>query len=160
LELGQTDKALRYLRLDNGSKWANRLLPGILLREGKIEEAKLASEHLSDNPPWFGGLLKTCLERPSEMPIATEQYWPALNSLPDAEMRYFHASLLAFCGERHRALKLLRSAITQNYCAVSALNNDPLWNRLRNSPDFDDVRSEAAECQRKFLASWASGSGS
>ena len=50
------------------------------------------------------------------------------------------------------ALTLLRSAIRQNYCAVSALNADPLWAKLRGRREFGELRSEAYECQKKFLA--------
>ena len=61
-------------------------------------------------------------------------------------------SILAFCGQQELALALLHSAIQQNYCAVSALNADPLWAKLRGRREFGESRSQANECQKKFLA--------
>src|SRR5438128_3363047 len=66
-QLGKTDRALQYLRLDSGSEFAANVLPGILIREGKIREATMVAERVSKGSPWYGGLLQTCLQRPSEM---------------------------------------------------------------------------------------------
>ena len=76
----------------------------------------------------------------------------ALLAERDPEIRYYQASILAFCGQEELALTLLHSAIQQNYCAVSALNADPLWAKLRSRREFGELRSEANECQKKFLA--------
>lgn len=151
-ELGKTDKALQYLRLDPGSEYAANLLPGILLREGKTSEASVAAERMSKGSPWYGGLLQTCLQRPSEMAAAVRENKTALLAERDPEIKYYQASILAFCGQQELALALLHSAIQENYCAVSALNADPLWAKLRDKRDFGELRAEASECQKKFLA--------
>lgn len=67
-------------------------------------------------------------------------------------MKYYQASLLAFCGEKEIALKLLRAAIAQNYCALFALDTDPLWASMRKMTEFSKARLEAEGCQKKFLA--------
>src|SRR5438128_7250319 len=151
-ELGKMDKALQYLRLDPGSEVATNVLPGILIREGKTSEARMAAERMSKGSPWYGGLLQTCLQRPSEMAAAVRENKTALLAERDPEIRYYQASILAFCGQEELALTLLHSAIQQNYCAVSALNADPLWAKLRGTREFGELRSEANECQKKFLA--------
>src|SRR5207244_5027565 len=88
MELGNTDKALRYLRLDSGSEFAANVLPGILLREGKTREAGMAAERMSKGPPWYNSLLQTCLQRPSEMAAAVRENKTALLAERDPEIRY------------------------------------------------------------------------
>ena len=61
--LGKTEKALQYIHLDARSEFASNLLPGVYLREGKIADAKSASQRMSKNPAWYGSLLQACLER-------------------------------------------------------------------------------------------------
>ena len=88
MELGNTDKALRYLRLDSGSEFAANVLPGILLREGKTREAGMAAERMSKGPPWYNSLLQTCLQRPSEMAATVRENKTALLAERDPEIRY------------------------------------------------------------------------
>src|SRR5207248_6522254 len=84
LELGNTDKALQYLRLDAGSEFFNDVLPGVLLREGKLGEAKLAAQKMSNNPVWHRSLLQACLSR-SDVASAVKQDEAGLRSERDPE---------------------------------------------------------------------------
>jgi hypothetical protein len=59
---------------------------------------------------------------------------------------------MAFCGNTDLAVRLLRSAITNNYCAASALELDPLLTKLRSRPEFVELHAAAYDCQKKFLA--------
>jgi serine/threonine protein kinase len=152
LELGRTQRALQYMRLDAQSQWARNLTPAILLRAGEVTAARQAAQHLSKDAPWYGGLLQTCLEHPGEMAQATRAAAPSLMLLRDPEMKYFHASLLSYCGQDRAALDLLRGAIEQNYCASSALQVDPLWAKLRENPEFSELQALANQCQNRFLA--------
>jgi len=70
----------------------------------------------------------------------------------DPEPRYFVGALLAYCGQKDAAVRLLKSAIEQNYCAYIALQSDPLLVKLRGTPEFSKLLSAAKECQNKFLA--------
>ncbi len=45
-ELGKTDRAADFVRLDAGSEWAAYAMPSILLREGKVDEAREAVKHM------------------------------------------------------------------------------------------------------------------
>ena len=85
------------------------------------------------------------------MAAAARENKTALLAERDPEIKYYQASILAFCGQEEVALTLLHSAIQQNYCAVSALNADPLWVKLRKTREFSELRSQANECQKKFL---------
>src|SRR5208337_3190451 len=42
MELGKSERAADFVRLDAGSEWAAYVMPSILLREGKIQEAREA----------------------------------------------------------------------------------------------------------------------
>ncbi|HSB74717.1 MAG TPA: protein kinase, partial [Terriglobales bacterium] len=95
LELGRTQKAMEYVRLDASSQWARNIVPAVLLRAGQQLQAEQAASRMTKDAPWYGSLLQTCLERPAEMAQATRAIAPSLLLLRDPEMKYFHASLLA-----------------------------------------------------------------
>ena len=59
---------------------------------------------------------------------------------------------MAYCGQKDAALRLLKSAIEQNYCAYTALQNDPLLVKFRGTPEFSELLSTAKQCQNRFLA--------
>jgi TolB-like protein len=152
LELGKTAQARQYLHLDPESEWTNQITPGILLRENRLADAKQAAQRMSKGPPWYGDMLQKCLNHPAEMPAVARENATALSAERDPEMKYYQASILAFCGQREMAIALLRSAIEQNYCASSALQADPLWARVRGTPEFAELQSLANQCQERFLA--------
>ena len=51
------------------------------------------------------------------------------------------------CGQKEPALRLLKAAVQQNYCAYSALLDDPLLKDLRKETAFNEVLTAAANCQ-------------
>ena len=55
-------------------------------------------------------------------------------------------------GKKDAALHMIRMAIEQNYCAYSALENDPLLEKLRSTPEFADLLKAALFCQEPILA--------
>ena len=68
----------------------------------------------------------------------------------DSELKYHQASLLAYCGKKDIALRFLDKAVTENYCAYSGLQHDPMWENIRNDPDFKGIVARAGECQKKL----------
>ncbi len=151
-ELGENTRALEYLHLDSGSDWAASVLPAILVREGKVDEARAAAAKISSRPAWYAGLLQACL---APVPAAklhklTEQAAPGLLAQRDPEFRYYHGSLLAWCGEEDTAAALIRSAIQQNYCAGTALHSDPAIAKLRATSSFAALAADANLCQERF----------
>jgi hypothetical protein len=70
----------------------------------------------------------------------------------DAEQRFNVGALLSYCGQKSRALRLLRGAVEHNYCAYSALQTDPLLAKLRATPEFNELLSTAKKCQNRVLA--------
>ena len=153
LELGRTERAMDFVRLDAGSEWANWVVPSALLRKSKIEEARQAVKSISDNPFYHRDLLEVCLQlRPaSELDIIAQKTETAVLAEADPETRYYQGSILAFCGKTDTAARLLKSAIERNYCSSSALRSDPLLTKLRGTPEFSQLLIAAARCQKRFL---------
>jgi TolB-like protein/predicted Ser/Thr protein kinase len=155
-ELGRTERAKEYLKLDAGSEFSRDVLPAILLREGRIAEAEQSVGNMSRNPTWFGWMLRSCVRSgavsETGVDAATEN---ELLAQRDPEMKYYQATLMAFCGEDDLAARLLKSAIDQNYCAYSALQLDPLLASLRGNPAFQSILAAAHQCQQRFLVARA-----
>ena len=153
-ELGKSDRALEFVKLDAGSEWAAGVLPAIRLRQGNEEEARKSARLMPKNPTWFPQVIQGCLTARSggELLPVIRSAEPALLALRDPELKYYQATILAHCSRNELALQLLRSAIEQHYCAREALESDPLLAHLRQSPEFNAVREAAKTCQEKALS--------
>ena len=150
MEVGNTERALEFLRLDAGSEWAAFITPAILLRAGKLAEAREAVKKMSANPVYHRDLLEACLglRPPSELDRIARDFETTQPVEPDPELWYYQGSILAFCGKKEAAFRLFTMAIEQNYCSYSNLLSDPLVAKLRSDPKFDQVLTAASNCQK------------
>jgi len=151
--LGEPQRAMEFVRLDAGSDWAARQTAFILIGQGKLAEARHSIQRASHTPLMGHDLLQACLDPQSGSQLegrAQEVETAALAGV-DAEPRYVFGTLLSYCGRKDAALRLLRSAIEQNYCAYQSLQSDPLLVKLRGTPEFSELLSAAKECQGRFL---------
>ncbi len=149
MELGQTQRAMDFLRLDAGSEWAAYVLPSLLIREGKVAEAKEAVKKMPTAPRYHRDLLEACLGlRPASEQdrIAHELETSQVNEL-DPELLYYQGAWLGYCGKNQAALQLLQSAVERSYCAYSNLLNDPILAKLRADQAFNKVLTAAGQCQ-------------
>ena len=150
LEKGDTKRAADFIKLDQGSEWANYMQPSLLLREGKIDEAREAVTRMPTAPRYHRDLLEACLGlRP--LAEADQQAQEAENTppaAPDAELLYYQGTLFADCGKRQAAARMLQGAIDQNYCSYQQLELDPLLRKIRYSPSYDKLLKSAKECQQ------------
>ena len=158
-ESGNVNRAKEYLALDPGSEWSNAILVSVLLREGKTAEAREALKQMTDNPTWMKGFLAACLDaRPS---VETDKMAAKIETdlLPekDSELKYHQAGLLAHCGKKEAALRFLQKAVSENYCAYSGLQSDPLLANVRAEPDFKTLVANAGECQKRVKESTPGG---
>ena len=164
MELGNTKRAADFIRLDAGSEWAAYATPSLLLREGKIDEAREAVKKMPDTPRNHRDLLEGCLGINPEIhpySYAQELAHVAENTPPaaaDAESLYYEGSLFADCGLRPAALHVLQGAIEQNYCAYSNLRFDPMLRKIRQTPGFQQLLVAAKECQDRVRAAPATNS--
>jgi tetratricopeptide (TPR) repeat protein len=154
MQLGQPQRAMEFVRLDAGSEFAARQTALILLGQGKVDEARQTIQRASATPQMGRDLLQVCLDpkQASQLAGAAQQTEAASVAEGDVEGWYIAGTMLSYCGQKDAALRLLRRAVGQNYCAYDALHTDPLLVRLRRSPDFSGLLSAAKECQNKFLA--------
>jgi len=123
------------------------------LRAGKIDEAEQAIKDVPDIPIWFKPVLSQCVQNGG---VTAGQNIDAktqaeLLALRDPELLYYQGSLMAFCGNRDLAVRLIGEAIRHNYCSYSALELDPLLASLRDTPEFRRLREAATKCQQDFL---------
>ncbi|MGA2904246.1 MAG: protein kinase [Candidatus Korobacteraceae bacterium] len=149
MELGKTDRAADFIRLDAGSEWAAYVTPSLLLREDKIPEAREAVKHMPAAPRYHRDLLESCLGLgpASDLDRIAHESESSFPSDPDPETWYYEGVLFAYCGKKQAALHLLRSAIQNNYCSYSNLLTDPLLAKFRADPDIDKLLTAARECQ-------------
>jgi serine/threonine protein kinase len=154
MELGKTDRARDFVRLDEGSEWAAYVMPSLFLREGKVQEARGAVNRMPTAPIYHRDLLEACLQlRPAgDLDRMAQQAETSLPAEPDPEKWYYQGALFAYCGKKQAALHLLQSAVEQNYCAHENLLNDPLLAKLRADPAFDKVLTAAGICQDAIRA--------
>jgi serine/threonine protein kinase/tetratricopeptide (TPR) repeat protein len=154
MELGKTERAADFVRLDAGSEWAAYAMPSILLREGKITEAREAVKHMPSAPIYHRDLLESCLQlRPAEdLDRIAREAETNLPTDPDPETWYYEGAIFAYCGKKQAALHLLQSAVQQNYCAHENLLSDPLLAKLRTDTAFDKVLIAATDCQEAVRA--------
>jgi eukaryotic-like serine/threonine-protein kinase len=149
MELGKTERAADFIRLDAGSEWAAYIMPSLLLREGKSSEAREAVKLMPTTPRYHRDLLESCLQlRPAaDLDRIAREAETTLPTEPDPETWYYQGALFGYCGKKPAALHLLQSAVEQNYCAYSNLLSDPLLATLRAEPAFNRVLTAASKCQ-------------
>jgi TolB-like protein len=158
MELGKTSRAADFVRLDAGSEWAAYAMPSILLREGKIAEARDAITRMPSTPRYHRDLLESCLQlRPAaDLDRIAHEAETSLPTDPDPETWYYEGALFAYCGKKQAALHLLESAIEQNYCSYANLLSDPLLTKLRTDTAFNKLLTDAKSCQEAVRASVSS----
>ncbi|HVO82192.1 MAG TPA: protein kinase [Terriglobales bacterium] len=149
-ELGKTQRAMDYVRLDQGSEWAAYATPSILLREGKLDQAREAVKRMPNTARYHRDLLEACvgLTPQSELDRIAQQDLTSQPAEPDPEIWYYQGAILGYCGKKEAALHMLKLAVEQNYCAYSNLLSDPLLAKLRAEPQFNTVLTAAHQCQQ------------
>ena len=152
LEMGKTDRAMDFIHLDAGSEWAAWVTPYVLLAEGKVAEAHEASKSMGKASSYHHELMEACTAnpKPSDLAEIVRKSESSVMIEPDPERWYHVAALMAACGQKEPAMRILKSAVQQNYCAHSALLDDPLLKPLRKETSFDEVLTAASNCQAVF----------
>ena len=151
---GDTAKAREFVTLDAGSEWANYVMPSILLREGRVNEAREAAKKMPMAARYHRDLVEAALGlRPAlELDRMAQEAVTRTGTRDDPEPLYYVASMFAFAGKKEAARHTIRLAIDQNYCALSTLENDPLLPKLRPTVEFAELLKAARSCQQPVLA--------
>jgi serine/threonine protein kinase/Tfp pilus assembly protein PilF len=158
-EQGKSARALEYLNLDAGSEYSNAVKVSVLMRAGKMAEARQAAQQMTENPMWMRPFLLACLDKApaNEEHRLAELAQNALLPEQNSALKYYEGALLAACGEKQVAFTFLRKAVAQNYCARQALQSDPLLASVREDREFAEILRAATECQGKVLSAVAAG---
>jgi TolB-like protein len=148
LEMGKTDQAMDFVHLDPGSEWAAWVTPYVHLAEGNIAEARNTARNMAKATIYHRDLMEACtaVQRPPDMARIVHDAETSVKLEADPEAWYHVGALMAACGQNEPALRLLKAAVTQNYCAVSALLDDPLLKELRKETAFNEVLTQGDKC--------------
>jgi TolB-like protein len=149
MELGQTDRAMDFVHLDAGSEWAAWATPYVYLTAGNVMQAREAVKNVAKASFYHRDLLVACTQaqRPGDMDRIVREAESSVMTEPDPEAWYHVGALMAYCGQKDAALRVLKAAVQQNYCAYSALLGDPLLKDLRKETAFNEVLTAASTCQ-------------
>jgi TolB-like protein len=149
LELGQTDRAMDFVHLDAGSEWANWVTPYVYLAAGNVAQARVSAQSVAKAPAYHRELIVACAaaQRPPDMDRIVREAAASALTEADPESWYHVGALMAYCGQKDAALRLLKAAVQQNYCAYSALLADPLLKDLRKETAFNEVLTAGSKCQ-------------
>jgi TolB-like protein/Tfp pilus assembly protein PilF len=149
LEMGKTERAMDFIHLDAGSEWAAWATPYVQLAEGNVAAARESAKSMGKAPIYHRELMAACTaaQRPADMDKIVRETESETMIEPDPEAWYHVAALMAACGQNDAALRLLKAAVQQNYCAHDALLDDPLLKDLRKQTAFDVVLTAASNCQ-------------
>jgi eukaryotic-like serine/threonine-protein kinase len=157
--LGRHDRALDFARLDSDSEWARTLTRVLYQRMGRRDDAR--EQHGQLAPAYFRGLapnsyyglVARCLDGAAparQGQLSDEDVRVFLVAREDPEPLYFWAADLAYCGYTAPAITLLRESVRRNYCAVSAIDIDPMFAAIRKSPEYGELLGAARACRNRF----------
>jgi TolB-like protein len=149
LEDGKTDGAMDFVHLDAGSEWAAWVTPYVHLAEGNVADARAAARNMGKGATYHRELMEACTaaQKPPDLARIVRENEASVMMEPDAEAWYHVGALMAYCGQNEPALRLLKAAVQQNYCAYSALLDDPLLKDLRKETAFNEVLTASSSCQ-------------
>ncbi len=149
LELGKTDRAMDFVHLDAGSEWAAWVTPYVYLAAGNMAQARDSAKNVPKASVYHRNLIVACTQaqRPADIDRIAHEEETSVMTEPDPEEWYHVGTLMAYCGQKDAALRLLKSAVQQNYCAYSALLEDPLLKDLRKDTAFNEVLTAGSKCQ-------------
>jgi tetratricopeptide (TPR) repeat protein len=155
LEMGKTDRAMDFVHLDAGSEWAAWVMPYVYLVGGNVAEAREGAKHIGKASSYHRDLMMACTQaqRPVDMEKIAREAELSVMREPDSEAWYHLGELMGYCGQKDAAIRLLRAAIEHNHCAYETLQTDPLLVKLRGTPEFSELQSEAKQCQRVLVHS-------
>jgi eukaryotic-like serine/threonine-protein kinase len=148
ISLGNFERAEAFIALDPGSEIARRFNVQILARQKRFDEA-VRLVPVSDNP--FASWYRNCLATRSPAGPLPATALKDILQRRDSEPKYFISGLVAVC-DGASALRILDSAVQNNFCSYPAMDTEPLFESIRRTPEFAEIRSKGIECQKRFLA--------
>jgi eukaryotic-like serine/threonine-protein kinase len=158
LEMGKADRAMDFVHSDAGSEWAAWVMPYVYLAEGNVAEAREGAKNIGKASNYHRELMMACTQaqKPVDMDEIAREAELSVMSEQDPEAWYHLGELMAYCGQKDAAIRLLRGAIENNHCAYETLQTDPLLVKLRGTPDFSELQLAAKQCQHVLVQRYQS----
>jgi serine/threonine protein kinase/tetratricopeptide (TPR) repeat protein len=155
MSLGDLPRARQYIQLDAGSAWSRSVMIFLTMREGdRAEMLRLAGSGPTNRTEtqWVPMLRASLTGQPRarvrELAVAATEETLRLR---DGEPMYVTADMVAFVGEPELALRLLRRAVEMNFYPYPAMDTDPAFAGMRDTPEFRQIRQTAIDNQARFL---------
>ena len=149
LLLSDFRRARQFNQVDAGSDWSHSFEMSILLREGKLEELERSIRPSDRNWQPFLAARKGAPKQEIDRAAAAEK--AAELGVRDGEPPFFEAEKEVAMGRDQDALELLRIAVDRHYCSYPAMDEDPLFAKIRSTSEFQQIRKAAIQCQQSFL---------
>ncbi len=151
-QLGNYGRAMQFLQLDTGTEWSSGNMTREYIRDGQLSKAR----EIARNFPNLGWsrLAIACMDNPSSQDAVKQAREAAafITADPDPEVRYVTAGDILFCGQKELAMNMLKGSVANHFCAYSGLQNDSAWAKLRGTPEFAELVTEAKKCRDDFMA--------
>jgi DNA-binding winged helix-turn-helix (wHTH) protein/TolB-like protein len=149
-------RAQRYISLDEGYGALMRVRIALRNRDGAAALAGYdAAARIGYKSRYdLRTLLRACMNHAPEAELGQAVATLEADSFAahDPELLYQNGELLGFCGQGDAALRQLQKAIKGNYCSYPAMDKDPLFDSIRQLPEFAELRQAGIQCQENFLA--------
>jgi eukaryotic-like serine/threonine-protein kinase len=151
---GNLERARTFMNLDAGSDWSNNAGVSLLMREGKLDQAREFAQRLPDTPFYARNFLDSCLQGRSgpEFDRISREAESRLSGIPDSEPGFYRGMEMVFCNQPQIGWRMIGDAISKGYCGYETLRNDSFLAKSRQTPEFGRVLSEAKLCHDRFLA--------
>jgi hypothetical protein len=123
--------------------------PYVYLAVGNVTQARESAKNVAKAPAYHRELLVACTQaqRPAEMDRIVRDEEACVMTEHDPESWYHLGALMAYCGQKDAAFRLLKAAVQQNYFAYSPLLVDPLLKDLRKETAFNELLMAGSKCQ-------------
>ena len=152
IQLGNWKRASELLQqFDTGTASSGWFIGDLLLRQGRKQEAL---QRYSNLPPIAAREVMIACAQGKTLPADDSNLTATFDQSMrdrDPEQKYSNATRLAACGHPELGIRLLRTAVEQDYCVPDAIRTDPLLDAVRSLPAYPAVLQSAVDCQKQFL---------
>jgi tetratricopeptide (TPR) repeat protein len=149
--MGDYVKARQEIERSPG-EFSSFMLGHILLREGKVDEAlaQLKLVPAGSNYDVVHGCWQNSASPKCAALVSRSESEFLL--LPDTDAWYFGAALFARLNQQGPAIRLLSADTNHDFCIYPAVDHDPMFDSIRQTPEFISARQAGIECQQRFAA--------
>ncbi len=145
--LANYDRARQIIKaVDPGSNWSAGVESGMALRERNLDRAReVIQTGVGERAVFFRNCIEHTLTQKE-----SDNFVSIMMNNRDPEPKMAYAGVMTYCDQTEAAMKLLKTAVDQNFCADELMKNDPLLNPLRSRADYIAVAAKARDCRLKF----------